>query len=207
MYEIDFVSLSYTRSCEDVLETRDFLASVGLAQTKIYAKLESRQSLLNFKGTLNAADGIIISRGNLGLDCLPEKMALIQKTLIQTCNLVGKPVILTRVVDTMAVSPRPTRAEATGEPRVPSACSPDCRHPACNRRFRPCLSLSANRKLTARTDKPTDRTNRANTARRGQRRPRRRRRLPPRPGDAARPVPRRVGADDRVDCQAGREGV
>lgn len=41
------------------------------------------QSLLNFKGTLNEADGIIISRGNLGLDCLPEKMALIQKTLIQ----------------------------------------------------------------------------------------------------------------------------
>jgi len=73
------------------------------------------QSLLNFKGTLNAADGIIISRGNLGLDCLPEKMALIQKTLIQTCNLVGKPVLITRVVDTMAVSPRPTRAEATGE--------------------------------------------------------------------------------------------
>jgi pyruvate kinase len=66
----------------------------------------SLQSLLNFKGILNEADGVIISRGNLGLDCLPEKMALIQKTLIQSCNLVGKPVVITRVVDTMAITPR-----------------------------------------------------------------------------------------------------
>lgn len=112
-YEIDFISLSYTRSVDDVVEARAFLDAVGLANTKIMAKLESRQSLLNFKGILNEADGIIISRGNLGLDCLPEKMALVQKTLIQSCNLVGKPVLITRVVDTMAVSPRPTRAEAT----------------------------------------------------------------------------------------------
>eukprot|EP00879_Flechtneria_rotunda_P021199 GHRR01022332.1.p1 GENE.GHRR01022332.1~~GHRR01022332.1.p1 ORF type:complete len:557 (+),score=186.89 GHRR01022332.1:438-2108(+) len=112
-YEIDFISLSYTRSIDDILEARTFLDAVGLTNTKIFAKLESRQSLLNFKGILNEADGIIISRGNLGLDCLPEKMALIQKTLIQSCNLVGKPVLITRVVDTMAVSPRPTRAEAT----------------------------------------------------------------------------------------------
>lgn len=112
-YEIDFISLSYTRSVDDVVEARAFLDAVGLQNTKIFAKLESRQSLLNFKGILNEADGIIISRGNLGLDCLPEKMALVQKNLIQSCNLVGKPVLLTRVVDTMAVSPRPTRAEAT----------------------------------------------------------------------------------------------
>eukprot|EP00878_Enallax_costatus_P018273 GHUV01019230.1.p1 GENE.GHUV01019230.1~~GHUV01019230.1.p1 ORF type:complete len:547 (+),score=119.51 GHUV01019230.1:802-2442(+) len=112
-YEIDFISLSYTRTVDDVIEARAFLDAVGLHNTKIFAKLESRQSLLNFKGILNEADGIIISRGNLGLDCLPEKMALVQKTLIQSCNLVGKPVLITRVVDTMAVSPRPTRAEAT----------------------------------------------------------------------------------------------
>lgn len=112
-YEIDFISLSYTRSAEDVGEARAFLDSIGLANTKIFAKLESRQSLLNFIGVLSAADGIIVSRGNLGLDCVPEKMALIQKTLVQSCNLVGKPCLITRVVDTMAVTPRPTRAEAT----------------------------------------------------------------------------------------------
>lgn len=159
-YEIDFISLSYTRSVDDVVEARAFLDAVGLQNTKIFAKLESRQSLLNFKGILNEADGIIISRwgggvgwlasgcvcggnaaaaglnvcwgpdlnrlccgqkgsgcsrackalcaasvqmdtfvsfivlyrcrGNLGLDCLPEKMALVQKNLIQSCNLVSR---------------------------------------------------------------------------------------------------------------------
>lgn len=113
-YEIDFVSLSYTRTMDDIVEARDFLDSIGLTATKIFCKLESRQALLNFKGVLNESDGVIISRGNLGLDCLPEKMALIQKNLIQSCNLVGKPCLITRVVDTMAVAPRPTRAEATG---------------------------------------------------------------------------------------------
>ena len=53
------------------------------------------------QGILSEADGIILSRGNLGLDVDPEKMALVQKTLIQACNLVGKPIIITRVVDTM----------------------------------------------------------------------------------------------------------
>jgi pyruvate kinase len=61
-YEIDFISLSYTRSVDDVIEARTFLDAVGLQNTKIFAKLESRQSLLNFKGILNEADGIIISR-------------------------------------------------------------------------------------------------------------------------------------------------
>lgn len=112
-YEIDFLSLSYTRNAEDVREARSFLRSIGAVNTQVYAKLETRQALLNFKGILAEADGIIISRGNLGLDCVPEKMALIQKTLIQSCNLIGKPVVITRVVDTMINTPRPTRAEAT----------------------------------------------------------------------------------------------
>ena len=58
------------------------------------------------QGILSEADGIIMSRGNLGLDVDPEKMALVQKTLIQACNLVGKPIIITRVVDTMVNTPR-----------------------------------------------------------------------------------------------------
>lgn len=69
--------------------------------TKIIAKVESRQALLSVQGILAEADGMIVSRGNLGLDCLPEKMALVQKILVQCGNLVGKPVLITRVVDTM----------------------------------------------------------------------------------------------------------
>lgn len=112
-FEIDFLNLSYTRTAEDVREARRFLQTIGMHNTKLLAKIETRQALLNFKGILSEADGIIISRGNLGLDCEPEKMALIQKTLIQACNLVGKPCLITRVVDTMVNTPRPTRAEAT----------------------------------------------------------------------------------------------
>jgi pyruvate kinase len=54
-------------------------------------------------------------RGNLGLDVPPEKMAIVQKQLITSCNFLGKPVIITRVLDSMVNNPRPTRAEATGE--------------------------------------------------------------------------------------------
>jgi len=56
----------------------------------------------------------VVCRGNIGLDVAPEKMALVQKQLISNCTLLGKPVLITRVVDSMVTNPRPTRAEATG---------------------------------------------------------------------------------------------
>jgi pyruvate kinase len=97
-----------------VLEAREFLDDLGMTNTKILAKLQTRQSLLNFRGILAEADGIVLSRGNLGLDVPPEKMAIVQKQLISSCNLLGKPVVVTRVLDSMINNPRPTRAEATG---------------------------------------------------------------------------------------------
>lgn len=66
--------------------------------TKILAKIETRQSLLEFRHILKYADGIILSRGNMGLDIPPEKMCLVQKTIISACNMVGKPAFITRVV-------------------------------------------------------------------------------------------------------------
>lgn len=112
-FEVDFVSLSYCRSADDVHECRDFLSSIRADHTKIIAKCETRQSLFNFRTLVDAADAIIISRGNLGLDVVPEKMAMVQKAMISTCAILGKPSIITRVVDTMIRTPRPTRAEAT----------------------------------------------------------------------------------------------
>lgn len=73
------------------------------------AKCETRQALFEFQDIASRSDGIILSRGNLGLDVLPEKMALVQKAVISNCNILGKPVIITRVVDTMIHAPRPTR--------------------------------------------------------------------------------------------------
>ncbi|WRX12752.1 Pyruvate kinase [Theobroma cacao] len=87
---IDFLSLSYTRHAEDV-----------------------RHGLTHFDEILQEADGIILSRGNLGIDLPPEKVFLFQKAAVYKCNMVGKPAVVTRVVDSMTDNLRPTRAEAT----------------------------------------------------------------------------------------------
>ncbi|XP_047312091.1 pyruvate kinase 1, cytosolic [Impatiens glandulifera] len=112
--KIDFISLSYTRHAEDVRETRDFLAKLGdLSQTQIFAKIENVEGLTHFDEILQEADGIILSRGNLGVDLPPEKVFLFQKAALYKCNMAGKPAVVTRVVDSMTVNLRPTRAEAT----------------------------------------------------------------------------------------------
>lgn len=103
--------LSY--AVQDVLDARVLLDNLGLDTCRVIAKLDAKSALVNFRSILNAADGIMLSRGNLGLDCLPEKVAVIQKNVTTMCNLVGKPCIVTRIVDTMVNAPRPTRAEAT----------------------------------------------------------------------------------------------
>ncbi|KAL5973580.1 hypothetical protein ACLOJK_030231 [Asimina triloba] len=87
---IDFLSLSYTRHAEDV-----------------------RHGLTHFDEILQEADGIILSRGNLGIDLPPEKVFLFQKAAVYKCNMAGKPAVVTRVVDSMTDNLRPTRAEAT----------------------------------------------------------------------------------------------
>uniref|UniRef100_A0A0E0F3P0 Pyruvate kinase n=1 Tax=Oryza meridionalis TaxID=40149 RepID=A0A0E0F3P0_9ORYZ len=110
---VDIISLSHTRSAEDVRELRSFLQSHDLQDTQIYAKVENTEGLDHFDEILQEADGVIISRGDLGIDLPPEDVFISQKTAIKKCNLAGKPVIITRVVDSMIDNLRPTRAEAT----------------------------------------------------------------------------------------------
>ncbi|KAK6232104.1 hypothetical protein SCA6_002177 [Theobroma cacao] len=105
---VDFISLSYTRHAEDVRELRAFLRTQNLHETQIFAKIETVEGLKHFDEILQEADGIILSRGNLGIDLPPEK-----KSAVHKCNMVGKPAIITRVVDSMTENLRPTRAEAT----------------------------------------------------------------------------------------------
>ncbi|KAI3863030.1 hypothetical protein MKW92_006251 [Papaver armeniacum] len=111
---IDFLSLSYTRHAEDVREARQFLSTLGdIGQTQIFAKIENIEGLTHFDEILQEADGIILSRGNLGIDLPPEKVFLFQKAAVYKCNMAGKPAVVTRVVDSMTDNLRPTRAEAT----------------------------------------------------------------------------------------------
>ncbi|XP_058739106.1 pyruvate kinase 1, cytosolic isoform X1 [Vicia villosa] len=112
--KIDFLSLSYTRHAEDVRQAREFLSTLGdLSQTQIFAKIENVEGLTHFDEILQEADGIILSRGNLGIDLPPEKVFYFQKSALYKCNMAGKPAVLTRVVDSMTDNLRPTRAEAT----------------------------------------------------------------------------------------------
>ncbi|KAK4478706.1 hypothetical protein RD792_014203 [Penstemon davidsonii] len=112
--KIDFLSLSYTRHAEDVREARDYLSKLGdLSSTQIFAKIENVEGLTHFDEILQEADGIILSRGNLGIDLPPEKVFFFQKSAVYKCNMAGKPAVVTRVVDSMTDNLRPTRAEAT----------------------------------------------------------------------------------------------
>ncbi|GAB4833494.1 hypothetical protein Ancab_031738 [Ancistrocladus abbreviatus] len=112
--KIDFLSLSYTRHAKDVRQAREFLSKLGdLYQTQIFAKIENEEGLTHFDEILQEADGIILSRGNLGIDLPPEKVFLFQKAALYKCNMTGKPAVVTRVVDSMTNNLRPTRAEAT----------------------------------------------------------------------------------------------
>ncbi|EFN57223.1 hypothetical protein CHLNCDRAFT_143690 [Chlorella variabilis] len=105
-FEVDFVNLSYCNSVDDLYSARALLDSLGMAQTKIIAKasggIERKAAIRNFEAIAHVADGIMISRGNLGLDFEPEVMALLQKRIVSRCNQLGKPVHITRIVDTMA---------------------------------------------------------------------------------------------------------
>ena len=89
------------------------IRNFSIAVWQVVAKLERIGALRNFNSILAVADAIILSRACLGLDVPVEKIALIQKMVLMKCNLAGKPVIITRVMDSMTSNPRPTRAEAT----------------------------------------------------------------------------------------------
>ena len=110
---IDFLSLSFTPDAAAVDECRALCAEAGAPNVHIIAKVERLTALKNIDSIIEASDGVILSRGNLGLDMPPEKVFLSQKMVLSKCNMVGKPVVVTRVVDTMMDTPRPTRAEAT----------------------------------------------------------------------------------------------
>ena len=110
----DFVAASFTRTADDVKEIRMLLNWNGGEKMKIIAKIENMQGVDNFDAILDSADGIMIARGDLGVEIPLEEVPIIQKQLISKVYKRNKPVITaTQMLESMISSPRPTRAEAT----------------------------------------------------------------------------------------------
>lgn len=109
----DFIALSFVRKAEDILAARRLLEEAG-ADVALIAKIENWEGLENLAAILKVADGIMIARGDLGLEIPTEEVPLAQKRIIAEANAAGKPVITaTQMLESMIHNPRPTRAEAS----------------------------------------------------------------------------------------------
>ena len=117
--EVDYIALSFVRYATDVEELKDFMKNMG-AYIPIIAKIEKPEALKNIENIIDVADGIMIARGDLGVEMPPEKVPHIQNKLIQLSNSHNKPVIVaTQMLESMIEHSRPTRAEVTD---VAGAC-------------------------------------------------------------------------------------
>lgn len=110
--KVDYVAASFVRKPQDVLEIRKVLERNGGEHIDIISKIENREGVEKIDRILNVSDGIMVARGDLGVEIPAEEVPLVQKSIIRKCNLVGKPVITaTQMLDSMMRNPRPTRAE------------------------------------------------------------------------------------------------
>ncbi len=111
---VDFIAASFVRRAKDVLEIRELLEQNGGSHIQIIPKIENQEGVDNIDEIILVSDGLMVARGDLGVEIPAEEVPLVQKKLILKCNQVGKPVITaTQMLDSMQRNPRPTRAEAS----------------------------------------------------------------------------------------------
>jgi pyruvate kinase len=109
---VDWVSLSFVRQAEDIRSLKELLARKN-ADIPVIAKIEKPQAIANLVAILDECDGLMVARGDLGVEMSPEKVPMLQKQIIRMCNQRGIPVITaTQMLESMIQNPRPTRAEA-----------------------------------------------------------------------------------------------
>lgn len=111
---IDFIAASFVRKAADVLAIREILEEKGATYIQIISKIENQEGVDNIDEILKVSDGIMVARGDLGVEIPTEEIPIVQKMLIRKCNNLAKPVITaTQMLDSMMRNPRPTRAEVT----------------------------------------------------------------------------------------------
>jgi pyruvate kinase len=110
---VDLIALSFVRERKDIEELREILRA-GNSDAKIIAKIEDQQAVENLYDLIDAADGIMVARGDLGIECPYEELPIIQRRTVKACIRYGKPVIVaTHMLESMIENPMPTRAEVT----------------------------------------------------------------------------------------------
>lgn len=110
--EVDYIAVSFVQKADDIIRLKEFLRKNGGEAIHVIAKIETREGVNNIDSIIEAADGIMVARGDLGVEIPVEEVPIVQKSIVKKCSMEGKPVIVaTQMLDSMIRNPGPTRAE------------------------------------------------------------------------------------------------